>query len=272
VGPIVLFGRAPGAAPGRRDLSHLRSGVARLRRNGRASNSSLLSAVLGHGGRGGGVGRPCARSRPPSPSPESAAVASLMAGPWRRAGSLAAAAAPYPSSPWRRHARHTRLRTLRRDYSHPRRSRRSARGESTAEMASVVTEGACCGSAVPSADPPCAAHATPVAAAAAVSSADPPCAAHATTAIPAAPDSPCATRAAGGTGAAAQGRRWSRGGAPFPAAEALNYPSPPSPPLLFPTLPSALQVAASASSSGGSERHTSPLTPGSPDGGAAAVG
>ena len=110
------------------------------------------------------------------------------------------------------------------------------------------------------------------AAAAAAPSADPPCAAHATTAIPAAPDSPCATRAAGGTGAAAQGRRWSRGGAPFPAAEALNYPSPPSPPLLFPTLPSALQVAASASSSGGSERHTSPLTPGSPDGGAAAVG
>jgi len=110
------------------------------------------------------------------------------------------------------------------------------------------------------------------AAAAAVPSADPPCAAHATTAIPAAPDSPCATRAAGGTGAAAQGRRWSRGGAPFPAAEALNYPSPPSPPLLFPTLPSARQVAASASSSGGSEHHTSPLTPGSPDGGAAAGG
>jgi len=133
-------------------------------------------------------------------------------------------------------------------------------------------KGPAAAAAVPSADPPCAAHATPVAAAAAVSSADPPCAAHATTAIPAAPDSPCATRAAGGTGAAAQGRRWSRGGAPFPAAEALNYPSPPSPPLLFPTLPSALQVAASASSSGGSERHTSPLTPGSPDGGAAAGG
>jgi len=133
-------------------------------------------------------------------------------------------------------------------------------------------KGPAAAAAVPSADPPCAAHATPVAAAAAVSSADPPCAAHATTAIPAAPDSPCATRAAGGTGAAAQGRRWSRGGAPFPAAEALNYPSPPSPPLLFPTLPSARQVAASASSSGGSERHTSPLTPGSPDGGAAAGG
>jgi len=79
-------------------------------------------------------------------------------------------------------------------------------------------KGPAAAAAVPSADPPCAAHATPVAAAAAVSSADPPCAAHATTAIPAAPDSPCATRAAGATGAAAQGRRWSRGGAPFPAA------------------------------------------------------
>jgi len=138
-------------------------------------------------------------------------------------------------------------------------------------------KGPAAAAAVPSADPPCAAHATPVAAAAAVSSADPPCAAHATTAIPAAPDSPCATRAAG---AREQQRRDDGGAAvarpspppPFPAAEALNYPSPPSPPLLFPTLPSARQVAASASSSGGSERHTSPLTPGSPDGGAAAVG
>ena len=109
------------------------------------------------------------------------------------------------------------------------------------------------------------------AAAAAVPSADPPCAAHATPdAPPRLPPSPPLPIARARL--ARRGARWSRGGAPFPAAEALNYPSPPSPPLLFPTLPSARQVAASASSSGGSERHTSPLTPGSPDGGAAAVG
>jgi len=131
--------------------------------------------------------------------------------------------------------------------------------------------------AVPSADPPCAAHATPVAAAAAVSSADP----HARrTRLPPSPPLPIARARLARRGPREQQRRDDGGAAvarpspppPFPAAEALNYPSPPSPPLLFPTLPSARQVAASASSSGGSERHTSPLTPGSPDGGAAAVG
>ncbi|KAG2570555.1 hypothetical protein PVAP13_7KG058109 [Panicum virgatum] len=75
-------------------------------------------------------------------------------------------------------------------------------------------------------------------------------------------------RSAVSTGAVA----WSCGGAPFPtvtlpATAALSHPSPPSPPLLFPTLPSVRQVVASASSNGGAERRTSPFTPRSPDGG-----
>ena len=131
------------------------------------------------------------------------------------------------------------------------------------------------------------------AAAAAVPSADPPCAAHATPdAPPRLPPSPPLPKArarlarrpgsAAGTGAAAQGEGLlrQRGAAvarpspppPYPAAAALSHPSPPSPPLLFPTLPSARQVAASASSSGGTKRHSSPLTPRSPDGGAAEAG
>ncbi|KAG2658860.1 hypothetical protein PVAP13_1KG320000 [Panicum virgatum] len=100
------------------------------------------------------------------------------------------------------------------------------------------------------------------------------------TRLPPSPPLPIARARLARRGAREQQRRDDGGAAvarpspppPFPAAEALNYPSPPSPPLLFPTLPSARQVAASASSSGGSERHTSPLTPGSPDGGAAAAG